>query len=62
MIPMKDTPTVDIVDLVHAVCYYTSKELSPLRISNTIYLLQSATLSWYMCPLTNVIFKKWVAI
>ena len=58
MIPMKDALIVDIVDLIHAVCYYTSKELSPLRVNNTIYLLQSATLSWYMCPLTNVVFKK----
>lgn len=58
MIPMKKAPTVDVVSLVHAICYYTKKELSPLRVVNTLYLLQSATLSWYMCPLTDVAFKK----
>ena len=59
MIPMKQgTPTVDILDLVDAVCFYTKKELSPIRVGNIIYLLQSATLSWHMCPLVDVGFKK----
>ena len=59
MIPMKQgAPTVDIMDLVGSVCFYTKKELSPIRVGNIIYLLQSATLSWYMCPLVDVSFKK----
>ena len=59
MIPMKQgTPTVDIMDLIDSVCFYTQKELSPIRVSNIIYLLQSATLSWYGHALTDVSFKK----
>ena len=59
MMPMKQgAPTADILDLVDAVCFYTKKDLSPIRVGNTIYLLQSATLSWHMCSLVDVSFKK----
>ena len=59
MMPMKtDRPVLDIVDVVDAICFYTREELSLLRVSNMVYVLQSATLSWYMCPLTDVGFKK----
>ena len=59
MIPMKQgAPPIDIMDLVDTVCFYTREELSYLRVSNMVYILQSATLSWYMCPLTDVSFKK----
>lgn len=57
--PMRtDRPVLDIVDVVDTVCFYTGEELSLLRVSNMVYILQSATLSRYMCPLTDVGFRK----